>query len=257
MPPVDTSGKNVNSRPALTANRIIVLVLLLIIGGMLLLWKPWEAETKNDRTVEVSGEAKLSETPDEYTFNPSYQFKNTNRDVALEELTKKNEEVNAKLKELGVKEVNIKTNTSGYDASVYTGAESKAATYTLQLAVKTDSKEIAQKIQNYLISTVPIGAVSPQMSFSDAKRKELEAKAREAATKDARAKADQMAGNLGFKVGKIKSLSDQPNGDGGVRPLLLNAEDGAARSASSQPQLGLQPGQNDFSYSVKVIYYIR
>jgi uncharacterized protein len=255
MPPVDTSGKNESSRSAITTSKIIISVLLLIIGAMLLLWKPWEADAKNDRTVEVSGEAKLAETPDEYTFNPSYQFKNANKDVALAELTKKNEEVSARLKELGVKEVNIKTNTNGYDYPVYLEPETKSATYTLQLTIKADNKEQAQKIQDYLISTTPVGAVSPQVNFSESKRKELENKARDAATKDSRSKADQMAKNLGFKIGKIKSLSDQADSGGGIRPLMLNAEDSAARS--SQPQLGLQPGQNEFSYSVKVIYYIR
>ncbi len=54
-----------------------------------------------------------------------------------------------------------------------------------------------------MVTTAPTGQVSPRPNFSDAKRKELESKARDEATKDARAKADQSARNLGFKVGKI------------------------------------------------------
>ncbi len=234
--------------------RVIVVLLLLVIAGMLALWRPWEATSSSDQTIEVTGEATLTDSPDEFVFYPSYEFKNADKTAALAAMTEKSGAIVAKLKELGVPDSKIKTNSSNYDYPVYY-FEDKAQepTYTLQLTITLSSLEEAQKIQDYLVSTTPSGAVSPQASFSDAKRKELESKARDEATKDARSKADQMAKNLGFKVGKVKTVTD---GSGfGIMPY---AERGALDTAvSSSTSLAVQPGENELSYSVTVTYFLR
>jgi uncharacterized protein YggE len=216
---------------------------------MLMVWRPWTG-LSSDQTISVTGEAKLSDRPDEYVFYPSYQFKDADKSVSLDQLSKKSAEVVAKLKELGVADNKIKTNSSGYDFPVYRG-DGQTATYTLSLTITVDSGDLAQKVQDYLITTSPEGAISPQAQFSDAKRRELESRARDEATKDARQKADQMAKNLGFKIGRIKTVTDSSGF--GVIPLRGVAED----SATSAPQLTIQPGENDLHYSVTVEYFIR
>lgn len=238
--------------------RWIILLLLVVIAVMLVLWKPWKASsTSSDRTVQVTGEATLKDTPDQYVFYPSYPFKNEDKQAALAELTKKSDEITTELKKLGVPDNKIKTDSSGYDYPVYYDADSKQATYTLSMTVTVDDKDLAQKVQDYLITTTPSGVVTPQVGFSDAKRKQLESKARDAATKDARAKADQSAKNLGFKVAKVKTLSD---GTGfGPMPYLergVAAVDDAKNVTSTAPSLGIHPGENDLNYSVTVTYFI-
>ena len=104
------------------------------------------------------------------------------------------------------------------------------------------------------MTTLPTGAVSPQASFSDAKRKELESKAREMATKEARAKAEQSAKNLGFSVGAVKSVNDGV-GFGDVYPLA--AESSARDIAAPTSKLTVQPGENELTYQVTVVYFIR
>jgi uncharacterized protein YggE len=97
--------------------------------------------------------------------------------------------------------------------------------------------------------------VSPQANFSDAKRKDLERQARDAATKDARAKADQSAKNLGFKVGLVKTVTDGTGFGGIIYPLTAS---GVAKATDlSQPSLAIQPGENDLSYTVTVTYYLK
>jgi uncharacterized protein YggE len=121
----------------------------------------------------------------------------------------------------------------------------------LQLTVTVNSRETAQKVQDYLINTGPTGSISPYPTFSDTKRKELESQARDEATKDARAKADQLAKNLGFSVGKVKSIEDQ-SGFGDIIPLDATIQpDSASRSS-----LAVQPGENEITYTVRVIYYL-
>lgn len=230
--------------------RLISALLLVIIVGMLAFWRPWEDARAKDRTIEVSGQAKVTAMPDEFVFYPSYEFKNANKQVALGELTKKSTELVAKLKELGVADSKIKTNSDGgQDYPVYKDDLSVPA-YTLRLTVTAGDKDLAQKVQDYLLTTSPSGAVSPQANFSDAKRKELEVKAREQATSEARAKAEQSAKNLGFRIGDVKTVTD------GAGFGVSGSARGTAVDLVS-PQMAIQPGENDLYYSVTVVYFVR
>ena len=222
------------------------------------MWKPWASAKENDdNVISVTGEATVKAEPDEYTFSPNYQFKNNDKDVALAELTKKSDEIIAKLKELGVNDNKIKSNSSGFGDyyPYYYDEMARQTSYTLSLTVTTNNREQAQKIQDYLVSTSPTGAVSPQATFSEAKRKEVEGKARDEATKDARAKADQSAKNLGFKVGRVKAVNDSA-GFGDIYPMKGGSVALDVESPETR-QLSVQPGENELSYSVTVTYFVR
>lgn len=237
--------------------RLIIILLLAVIATMLIIWKPWAPAVQDEnRVIEVTGEATIKAEPDEYVFSPNYQFQNENRDQALANLTKKSEEVIAKIKELGVADNSIKTNASGYDHyNFYYDSRLKTNNYTLQLTITLDNRELAQKVQDYLITTEPTGNVSPQATFSEAKRKELESQARDEATKNARAKAEQSGTNLGFKIGGVKSVKDGV-GFGGIEPYYGRAMTTDMAQAPEQ-KLAVQPGENELSYSVTVVYYLR
>lgn len=238
--------------------RVVIGVLLAVIVAMLLLWRPWEFRADaNARTVEVTGEAKLTAVPDEFVFYPTYEFKNTDKDAALKALTAKSDEIVKKLKELGVPDNKIKTNSGGSSFPVYYNDENSpsrpgTSTYSLSLTVTVSDKALAQKVQDYLVTTTPTGSVSPQATFSEAKRKELESKARDQATKEARAKAEQSAKNLGFHVGAVKSVADGA-GFGEIYPAMS----GKSLDVAETTKLGVQPGENDLTYLVTVVYYIR
>jgi uncharacterized protein YggE len=232
--------------------RIIAILLLAIILAMLFIWKPWQDTISADsRTIKVSGDTTLTAEPDEFVFYPSYQFKNADKQIALSELSAKSDEIVAKLKELGVANSKIKTNSSGYDLPTY-GENETTPSYSLSLTVTVSSANLAQKVQDYLITTSPTGAVSPQANFSDKKRKELESTAREKAVKEARSKAEQSAKNLGFSLGAVKSVQDGNGFGGGVIPYM--ATDSGAEKAT---QLTIQPGENELNYSVSVTYFVK
>jgi len=234
--------------------RWVALGLLAIIVVMLFIWKPWQAAKVSDRTVEVTGQATISARPDEFVFYPSYSFKNADKQKALDQMTAKSNTIVAKLKSLGVPDKGIKTNSDSWSYPVY-GIDDQTSTYTLRLTVTVGSEELAQKAQDYLLTTSPEGTVSPQANFSDSKRKELENKARDEATKDARSKAEQSAKNLGFKLAAVKTVNDGA-GFGGVYPMMGYAMDLKAED-SSRSSLTIQPGENDLSYTVTVTYYIK
>ena len=240
--------------------RLIVILLLVIIAAMLATWQPWktsDAESKN-RTVTVTGETTIKAVPDEFVFYPTYDFKNQDKTKALTELTAKSDEITKKLKDLGVTDDKIKSNSDGYNYNNYYYGEQGEGqnTYSLRLTVTTGDKKLTQKVQDYLVTTSPSGAVSPQANFSDKKRKNLEDQARDKASKDARAKAERTAKNLDFTIGKIKSISDNNSGGG---PIMLNrTNELSAKDAGGQaPSLGVQPGENDLPYSITVVYYVQ
>jgi uncharacterized protein YggE len=226
---------------------------------MLFAWKPWDSPPQNTgRTVQVTGEATLKAEPDEFVFSPSYDFKNASKQAALDELSKKSEEIVSQLKKLGVDDRKIKTNADGYERGIYfPTSQGGQTTYSLMLNVTVGSKDLAQKVQDYLIITSPTGAVTPYSTFSKAKQKQLESQAREEAEKDARSKAGKSAENIGFKLGAVKSISEV-NGFGGVVPLM---ENGAASADLAQPSrsstISVQPGQSDINYKISVTYYIK
>lgn len=238
--------------------KVIAVLLLVVILAMMAMWRPWSARAGSDeRTISVTGEAKVMAEPDEYVFYPNYEFRGPDKTAALSEMTKKNGELVSKLKSLGVEESKIKTNSNGYDGRPYhVDGNSMEVTYNLSLNVRVEQRELAQKVQDYLLTTNPTGSVSPQATFSDSKKKQLEQDARDKATREARAKADQSAKNLGFKVGSVKSVED---GTGfGIYPM---PEKGVSKAMpaldSSSSQLSVQPGENELTYSVTVVYFLR
>jgi uncharacterized protein len=250
----NTSGQSKNLVRITLDLRIVVVALLAVIGIMLALWQPW-SNNSSDRTLEVTGESTIKAEPDEFVFYPTFSFKNSDPAAALAELSKKSDEIVSKLKGLGVTESNIKTNANHFENGTYF-PEQALETSSLQLTVTVTEKELAQKVQDYLVTTAPEGSATPQLNFSSAKKKQLETEGRDEATKSARTKADQSAKNLGFKIGKVKSVTD--GAEFGAYPLIDRITGAASDSgASTASSLTLQPGLNEITYRVTVVYYVR
>jgi len=255
----DNKNSTTNNKMTLSFDlRLLAVLLVMIIVAMFFMWRPWapsDQQNKN-RTVTVTGETTIKAVPDEFVFYPTYDFKNQDKTKALAELTAKSDEITKKLKNMGVTDDKIKSNSDGYNYNNYYYGEQgeDQNTYSLRLTVTTGDKKLAQKVQDYLVTTSPSGAVSPQANFSDKKRKSLENQARDKASKDARAKADTSAKNLGFSVGKVKSISD--SNSGGVSILQGGINELSSSDVGSKPSLNVQPGENDLSYAITVVYYI-
>jgi uncharacterized protein YggE len=239
--------------------QLITLILIVVVIVMLFMWRPWQPNIKaSERTISVTGDATVSATPDQYEFSPDYRFVATDKQTALNQLTAKSSDIVSHLKSLGVADKDIKTDSNGYGNGSYypSSVMNGKTTYDLELTVTVNDSKVAQKVQDYLLTTSPEGEVTPYVSFSTAKQKQLQNQARAKAEQEARAQADQSAKNLGFKVDHVKSVQD--GNLGGMNPYYGGLAVGAnsASDTKSSPHLDLQPGQNDLSYSVQVVYYI-
>jgi uncharacterized protein len=237
--------------------RLLSALLLAVIVAMLIVWRPWSQQVNQDsRTISVTGESTVKSEPDEFIFYPNYEFKNADKTAALNDLTKKSAELVTALKALGLTDKDIKTNASNNNYVYYYDSTTNSNNYSLQLTVTVADKAKSQKVEDYLVSTNPSGQISPQANFSDAKRKQLESTARNEATKEARSKADQSAKNLGFAVGKVKSVQDG-NGFGPIYPMTTMDSSAKSSVSTGGTSLSVQPGLNDLNYSVTVVYYLK
>lgn len=248
--------------------RILCVFLLFIILVIIFFWRPWLKNfNANSRTVQVTGQATVKSTPDEFVFYPSYTSKSTDNQTAITELSKKSDELISKLKTFGISADNIKTNASSANGkymvtNMYPMPEPKASS-TLQLTIIATSKEQAQKVQDYLLTTDASGVASPSAVFSEAKLKDMQTKATDEATKDARKKAEQLAANLGFKLGAVKTIEDQAIG--GIMPLQAKSSQAVEESGASSVSLDtignsglvIMPGQDELNYNINVTYFIK
>lgn len=233
----------------------ILALYLLTIGLMLYMWQPWDAISADTRRITVTGEATLEAQPDEFAFYPSYYYESADEEKALQEASDTTTQIVTELKELGVEDKNIKVNGYGQDWYwYYDGSENRVS---VNMVVTVGDKDTAQKVQDYLLTTNPTGQITPTPAFSEAKQKELEEQGRAAAVADAKTKAQVSVDELEVKLGRVISVSE---GHGFVDYPIAYAGDElpiGLDSAEASKSIPVQPGQDELSYSVTVVYEIR
>lgn len=231
--------------------RLVCAALLAIIAVMLGLWQPWDSNTAR-RTISVTGTGKITATPDNYQFNPSFQK------ATSAELNAQVAAVTARLKELGVAEKDISLQSSSFSApkTMIAPAPEQDANYAY-ITIKVSTKELAQKVQDYITTTDAEGQLTPYPNFSDDKLKQLQEEARDKALTDAKTKAVKTAGNLNAKLGKVVEFKDAENSFG-VYPLAGSekAIDSAERP-SVQGSVPIYPGEQEISVSVQAVFEIK
>lgn len=233
--------------------RIVSAILLAVIVAMLIVWKPWNVSTTSKRTITISGEATQKSEPDEYQFSPSYIEKGSDRATTQKNLIDKVNQVITKLKELGVAESDITLNSSTYD-NYYNDGTNEVTSNSLTVIVS--NKDLSQKVQDYLITTSPQGQITPYPTFSTDKRKQLEDDIRVKAIADAKKKASQTASELGAKLGKVVSITDQNNG---VMPMAYGGAVSAMaiEDKATVSTLPVLSGKQEVSMTVEVVYEIK
>ena len=226
---------------------VLVIALLTTIG----LWHPWSpSAASQNRTMTITGEATVSDTPDEFIFYPTYQETGTDRQATIDKVSAKVNTVIAEIKKLGVSEDSITLSANAYTAYWQPNSENSIS---VTVTVKVDNKTLAQKVQDYIITTTPSGQITSWPTFSDAKLKTLQANARTEALKDARSKADKTVGELGAALGKVISVSD--NNYGGIIPMMGVAE--ASDSVTTKTSLPISTGKQDVTVTIQVTYELR
>ena len=152
--------------------------------------------------------------------------------------------------------ITLNSNSYGQTSAAMPGGQSGSTeenTVTLAVTVKAPTKDLAQKIQDYLATTDAKGQLTAQPSLSKQKSLQVENQARDAATKDARGKADSTAKNLGGSVGKVISVKDAPSSS----PVYPMAIAGGVGDSMSKASLPVTPGEDKVDFNVEVVFELR
>ncbi len=246
-----------NTSITLKINAWVLVVALLVTNlATLAWWRPWGAAASTaKRTIQMTGQASMQATPDQYNFYPYFEVQGSSSTDTSKKLAQKTTDVATKLKELGVKEDQIKTtqnNTTTYSAPELMSMPVQSPQSSVSFTIKVTDKSVAQKIQDYLQSSDAKGTVTPQADFADATRKKYEAELRDKALADAKDKAGQSAKALGASLGKVVTILD--NQSGLVYPMT---KEGVTDAVAPSSVSTILVGQNELSYNVQVTYALR
>lgn len=232
--------------------KALLAISIAAILGLLLWSQPWSQGNSETRKMTVSGEAVIAAEPDQFTFQPYFQERGDSQEEVRKALSAKANEAVEELKKLGVEEKNIKLDANSYDQWYW--SEGEEGIMSAHLNIEVTDKDLAQKIQDYFLNTSAEGQLTPQSTFSEEKKKQLDAEATDKAIEDARQKAEAQASKLGVEVGDVLEYNQAQDT---LFPTLYGAEDLEASTDSRAVSLPVLEGQNEYRQTVTVTFRIR
>lgn len=200
----------------------------------------------------VAGEAKVTAVPDVAILNLGMSTKKNTVKSAQAEANSVIDGLIKTLKELGVKDTDIKTtNYSVYPDYDYSSGSNRIVGYNVNVSLTVTVRDI-DMVNNILDKATALGANSVggiQFTVAEDKLKELNREARLIAIKEAKEKGDELAKLSGMTLGKIVNIQE-----GGNRtypqPMMLKA--GGGESSAD-----IQPGSTDVTSSITLFYETR
>ena len=208
-----------------------------------------------ERTLSVSGTGTANLTPDIAYVNIGVHTEAPTADEAVAENNTQTEALIAALTDFGIESKDIHTtNFSIWPMDRYdptTGQPTGEKTYVVDNQVSVTVHDL-ETIGDLLDTAIQAGANTVNsIQFDVADKDAALAPARDAAVKDANAKAQELAASAGVELGELISVSylDSP-----VYPLYDGRGGGAAAEAAAVP---IQPGQLTFTVTVNETYAIK
>lgn len=243
----------------LTQNILWPVVILLIAFGAFY-FKPWQ--TKPQETISIQATGKADVTPNIAKITATIESQNPNLDQALAENEKRVSMIVEKLKDLGVDEKDIKTQSisggGGYEIMdspqtlIYPPRPPRSTTqFSTSLEITLRNFDIADEVLASLTQNGAANIYGPNLTVDEETQEEAKARAREDAIESARKKAEQLAELSGRKLGKAVKISEQ----GDVifpRPLLAQSEVDLKQKASL-----IQPGQDEVTINLAVDFELK
>lgn len=242
----------------------------LAIGALSMLWyvSAYARTTRPEtswNTFTVSGEGEAVGIPDTGEISFSVTTEGNELAAAQEENTKKMNDIIEFLKGAGIAEADIKT--TGYNvnpryqyfpctAAVCRPAQISGFTIMQTAQVKVRDISKSGEITAGAVSRGANGVTGPNFVVDDQTKVQDEARAE--AIEKAKAKAETIAKQSGFKLGKLLNVSE--NGDPGMPYYDYSTIEGknlAMGAAQSSPNPTLMPGSQEVKMSVSLTYSIR
>jgi uncharacterized protein YggE len=205
-----------------------------------------------EHTISVAGSGKVTVIPDMGTIRLGVVVERKTAKEAREAAAAAMTTVVDAVRKLGIAEKDIATaNVSLNPVYDYpNNATPKIRGYQLNNTITITVRDLT-RISDVLDDGVAAGANSVDgISFDVADRAAAEAQAREAAVKDAKAKADTLANGLGVRITGVASVSESVS-----TPIWYEPSFGAV-AADKAAETPVLPGSTDVVISVQVSFLI-
>lgn len=205
-----------------------------------------------EHTISVAGSGKVTVIPDMATIRLGVVVERKTAKDAREAAAAAMTKVVDAVRRLGIADKDIATaNVSLNPVYDYpTNAAAKIRGYQLNNTITITVRDL-DKLSDVLDNGVTAGANSVDgISFDVADRAAAEANAREAAVKDAKAKADTLANGLGVRITGVASVSESVS-----TPVWYSPEYGAV-AADRAAETPVLPGSTDVVINVQVSFLI-
>lgn len=225
----------------------------------------FEAGAPATNTITVDGMGKAAAIPDIATISFSVTGEGKTASQAQDEATKKNNVALALLKEKGIEDKDMKTTSYSvspkysYPQPCYSGPcaydEQRVIGYTVNQSTEVKVRDLG--IAGDLLSALGDAGISQlygpnfQVENEDAVR----AEARKEAIEEARAKAQVLARDLGVRLVRVVSFSE--NAGGYPAPMYLSRDMAMGGVMESKAAPELAAGENEITSQVYVTYEIR
>ena len=212
-------------------------------------------DTPPEHTIAVAGMGKVTVVPDMATVSLGVTSSATPPRPPARPPPTQMTKIVAALKALGIADEDIKTANVSlgpvYDYPV--NAQPRIRGYQLQNTVTVTVRDL-DKVSDVVDNTVQAGATQVNgIGFDVKDRAAAEAKAREGAVKDARAKADTIASGLGVTIQGVASVAEQVQTPVWYGPMYAGAGAAAPDKSAETPVL---PGSTDVTITVQVSFLI-
>ena len=234
---------------------VVSAVILLVLIGVFAFFQMFPS---SGNTISSQGNSEIKATPDLVTV---YFTVDTEGDTAVEAKDKNSEIVDNLITALvkkGFERKDIQTQSFNiYPNQVWNGHTYVDKGYTANHQIKVElSTAQTDRIGDVIDAGVDAGASINYINFelSMAKQNEYKVQALKEATEDARNKAEAIATGAGKKLGKLVSISSN---EFYYEPWrLYDSVAGASAESAKAATTNIQPGTQDVTASVSVVYKI-
>ena len=209
------------------------------------------------KTINVSGQGKVFAKPDIGQVDLSVV---TQADTVAKAVTENNDKMNKisqAMKELGIKEDDLKTAAYNINPSYqYTAGKSVIVGYeisqTLQVKIRDLSKTSQVLEKSAALGANQIGSLTFTLDDSD----KLKDEARQKAIEEAKTKAKDISNSLGIKLGRITGFNEYSNDQTDQASYGIGGAEGKG-GGGAVPAPAIQPGQNEIVINVDLTFEVR
>jgi uncharacterized protein YggE len=210
------------------------------------------AQYKN--TISISGEGKVLSKPDIGQVDLSVISNAKTVAVAQKDNTDKMNKITQSMKDLGIKEEDLKTASYNiYPQYQYTAGRSLIIGYEVSQTLEVKIRDL-EKVGAILGKAAELGANqvgSLTFTFDDPEK--LNAQARQEAIDNAKEKAQDLAKSLGVSLGKVVSFSESSSG---MPTPIYYAKELSSGMGGGGAAPDVQTGQNEVNVIVNIAYEI-